>query len=239
MDNDQPKEEEDKSPKRESKKEPLPIEGARSQQDGQDFIENLVGLEKSKEKRQSGRPLKDIDEGRRVSVSVAFSPRLLDKVVEESDKLDILRSELVNKAIGQYFEKGNPELAQESQERDLMLETLEKNRPILEILSKNRADGQYACEYLGDHFKELLPIHSSALSSTKQILSQRSGSYSNDYQEFLKRAAKSLDIPRSQFEAKIESAIQTHTVLNRESLARKEESEEDELGFLFESIGLG
>ena len=160
MDKDRPKEEEDKSPKQESKKESPPIEGvSKSKDDGSDFIEKLVGLVEPKEKKQSGRPLKDIDEGRRISVSVAFSPKLLDKVVEESDKLDVSRSELVNKAIAQYFEKGNPELAQEPQEQD---QTLEKNRPILEILSRNRADGQYACEYLGDHFKELLPIHSSA-----------------------------------------------------------------------------
>lgn len=219
------KEEESKSPKQESKKEQSTAEGSKPQKDGPDLIDELTGSVESKDKKQSGRPLKDIDEGRRISVSVAFSPKLLDKVIEESDKSDVSRSELINKAVAQYFEKSNPELAPEI--------VLERNRPMLEILSKNRAEGQYACEYLGDHFKELLPIHPEALLSVKQILSQRGGSYSDDYQELLKRAAKSIGISKQELEAKIDSAIENNTALSEQSFGNEKEEGPDFLDELF------
>lgn len=51
------------------------------------------------EPKKSGRPVKDIEEGRRISVSIAMSPKVLGRITEKADQLDISRSDLVNKML--------------------------------------------------------------------------------------------------------------------------------------------
>lgn len=54
--------------------------------------------------KKPGRPIKDIEEGRRVNVSIAMSPKVLNRITEKADELDISRSDLVNKTLAAYLD---------------------------------------------------------------------------------------------------------------------------------------
>lgn len=75
-----------------SPKEAIPIEEV-----------DVPALEKD-EPRKPGRPVKDIEEGRRVNVSIAMSPKVLGRVTAKADELDISRSDLVNKMLAAYMD---------------------------------------------------------------------------------------------------------------------------------------
>lgn len=56
------------------------------------------------ESKKPGRPIKDLEEGRRIHVSVAISPKNLSRITEKAEQLDTSRSDLVNKALSAYLD---------------------------------------------------------------------------------------------------------------------------------------
>jgi alpha-galactosidase/6-phospho-beta-glucosidase family protein len=54
--------------------------------------------------KKPGRPIKDIEEGRRINVSIAMSPKVLNRITEKADETDISRSDLVNKMLAAYMD---------------------------------------------------------------------------------------------------------------------------------------
>ena len=164
-------------------------------------------------KRALGRPLKDIDEGRFVPVSIAFPPKVLDQVIDMADGEEISRSQLVVSAVKAYLGGVTQERFEELQTRE---EALTNNVPIIEALLQNKIDDQYAWEYLGKKFPDHLPIHPAVLVKVKKTLSSRGGlfsDYSNDYQGFLSSAAKTLQMKPGDLSKMIDDSIEQDTVL--------------------------
>lgn len=164
------------------------------------------------DKRASlGRPMKDIDEGRYQSVSIAFPPKTLKQVVDQADENEVSRSELVVTAVKTHLRGITEEKFNATQAAE---KALAANLPIFETLHSNDCEGQYACEYLGKNFTDIAPFHPVTLKAIKDQLSTR-GFLHNDYETFLSLAAKSLEIEPADLSKKIDEAIEQQKVFEK------------------------
>ncbi|MDG6996416.1 MAG: hypothetical protein JRN52_10885 [Nitrososphaerota archaeon] len=196
--------------------------------------------------RGYGRQFKSIDEGRRITLGVGLPSKLIDQIVEEADREDIPRSEVVTRAVRAYFKGASLEKIQELENaleqtqdatreskhaaEDLLVDAkmrekaLIANLPILKALDENDFEGEYACDGLGINWLNFRPLHPFVLGQIKDRLDERSGKYDNDYDRFLELAAAAENVEPEELRRLLDESIKKDSVFEGATAKNQEDA---------------